>query len=102
MKATLVRLFMGMKIAITIELPELEKKLKTWRDAKGWSLNDLSRQITLEGKRMTSQNIQRIETGETKAVPYETLQTICNALGVDLMPQIAEAIQTQIIQGRSR
>jgi DNA-binding Xre family transcriptional regulator len=91
-----------MKIAITIELPELEKELKTWRDAKGWSLNDLSRQITLEGKRMTSQNIQRIEVGDTKVVPYETLQTICDALGLDLMPQIAEAIKTQILQGRSR
>src|SRR6478672_546483 len=99
MKAELAAL--PMKIAITIEVPELEKEIKTWRDAKGWSLNDLSRQITLEGKRMTSQNIQRIETSETKVVPYETLKTICDAMGLDLMPQIAEAIQTQILQGRS-
>jgi len=98
MKAELVVL--PMKIAITIELPEMEKELKTWRDTKGWSLNDLSRQITLEGKRMTSQNIQRIETSETKVVPYETLKIICDAMGLDLMPQIVEAIQTQILQGR--
>ena len=91
-----------MKIAITIDLPDLEKELKTWRDAKGLSLNDLSRQITLGGKNMTSQNIQRIETSGIKVVPYETLKTICDAMGLNLMPQIAEALQAQILQERSQ
>lgn len=91
-----------MKIAITIELPELEKDLKAWRDGKGWSLNELSGQITLKGKRMTGQNIQKIETGETKVVPYETLKIICAALGLDLTPQITEALTKQIILAGDR
>jgi transcriptional regulator with XRE-family HTH domain len=100
MITALLTLFM--KIAITIDLPELEKELKTWRDAKGLSLNDLSRQITLGGKSITSQHIQRIETSGIKVVPYETLKTICDAMGLDLMPQIAAALQAQILQGRSQ
>ena len=65
-----------MKITMEIEAGQLHIRLKKLRKARGMSQNELARQVD-----MTVQNIQKIEQGRTKSIPYESLDAICKALG---------------------
>ncbi len=85
-----------MKVSITIDIPNLEEMLRDARNSLDLSQNDLAHQIRLLGTRITAQNIQKIESGETKALPYETLQNLCEGLGLDLDQELREACQAQV------
>jgi transcriptional regulator with XRE-family HTH domain len=85
-----------MKISITVDIPDLEDILRDARNSLKLSQNDLAHQIRLLGMKTTAQNIQKIESGETKTLPYETLQKLCEGLGLDLDEHLREACQAQV------
>jgi len=85
-----------MKVSFTVDVPDLEDILRDARNSLDLSQNDLAHQIRLLGMKITAQNIQKIESGETKALPYETLQMLCQGLGVDLEQRLREACQAQV------
>lgn len=85
-----------MKVSFTIDVPELEDILRDARNSLDLSQNDLAHQIRLLGMKITPQNIQKIESGETKALPYETLEMLCQGLKLDLEKRLREACQAQV------
>ncbi len=85
-----------MKVSITIDIPNLEEVLRGARNKLDMSQNDLAHRVHSQGMRITAQNIQRVESGETKTLPYETLQKICDGLGLDLDKELREACQVQL------
>ena len=57
---------------IRVALKELRKK-------KGLSQNGLAQALG-----MTLQNVQRIEYGQAKSIPFETLDDLCDILDCDI------------------
>lgn len=85
-----------MKVSITVDILNLEEILRDARNSLDLSQNDLAHQIRSLGMRITAQNIQKIESGETKTLPYETLQKLCEGLGLDLNQRLREASLAQV------
>ncbi len=65
----------SMKVLMEVDAGKLNIRIKNLREARRMSQNDLARAAD-----MTVQNLQKIEQGYTKAIPYETLDAICKAL----------------------
>ena len=86
----------SMKISITIDLPELEELIREARTKREWSQNGLAFEMRSLGIKITAQNIHRIESGETKVLPYETLEQLCQGLGLDLRTKLREACLSQV------
>ena len=57
----------------------VELKLKTIREAKKISQNELSRMTG-----MSPQNIQKLEQGRSKGIQFDTLERLCLALEVGI------------------
>lgn len=86
----------SMRVSITIDLPALEEILKEARMSHEWSQNELAFQMRSLGIKITAQNIQKIEAGETKILPYETLEQLCQGLGIDLSSKLREQCLSQV------
>jgi transcriptional regulator with XRE-family HTH domain len=82
-----------MRVSFTIEVDGIEEILRDSRTSRNISLNDL---IHLMSIRMTPQHIQKIESGGAKTVPYETLNAVCEGLGINVDSRLKEACQAQI------
>lgn len=65
----------SMKVLMEVNAGKLNIRIKNLREARRMSQNELAR-----AAEMTVQNLQKIEQGYTKAIPYETLDAICKAL----------------------
>ncbi len=65
----------SMKVVMEVEAGKLHDRIKKLREERGLSQNDLARAAD-----MTVQNIQKIEQGYAKSIPYETLDAIAKAL----------------------
>lgn len=65
----------SMSVLMEVDAGNLYARIQNLRKARGMSQNELARATD-----MTVQNIQKIEQGYTKSIPYETLDAICNAL----------------------
>jgi transcriptional regulator with XRE-family HTH domain len=85
-----------MKISITIDVPNLEEVIKAERGKKEMSQNGLAFKMISQGTKITAQNIHRIESGETKILPYETLAQLCQGLGIDLTKELKAACLSQV------
>ena len=68
---------MKVRKVIDKEVPNLGTRIKIAREADKRPLTELCAQIP-----MTTMNWYRIESGETKALPFETLKRIEEVLGV--------------------
>ena len=65
----------SMKVLMEVDAGKLNIRIKNLRETRRMSQNELARAAD-----MTVQNLQKIEQGYTKAIPYETLDAICKAL----------------------
>ncbi len=74
----MVQLLMKVRKIIDIEVPDLGDRIKEARENDKRSLAEICRELD-----MTPMNFYRIERGETKALPVETLRAIERVLGVD-------------------
>jgi transcriptional regulator with XRE-family HTH domain len=86
----------SMRVSITVDVPTLEEILKEARMEHNWSQNELAFQMRALGIKITGQNIQKIEAGDTKVLPYETLEKLCQGLGIDLNSRLREHCLAQI------
>ena len=71
-----------------VEVPGLEGQIKAARKADKRSLLEICRQLKESGQSMTPANWYKIESGETKTLPLETLRKIEEVLGVDFGVEI--------------
>lgn len=65
----------SMFVLMPVDVGSLHQRIQRVRKDAGLSQNDLARKAG-----MTVQNLQKIEQGYTKHLPYETLEAICGAL----------------------
>lgn len=65
----------SMKVVMELDAGKLHLRIRELREERKLSQNDLARKAD-----MTVQNIQKIEQGYAKSIPYETLDAICKAL----------------------
>lgn len=84
----------SMNVAIEVDAGKLWERIQATRQARGMSQNELARAAD-----MTVQNLQKIEQGYTKSIPYETLDAICKALGVStkkMMKKSEDEVEAEV------
>ncbi len=86
----------SMSVLMEVEAGKLHDRIKKVRETRRLSQNDLARAVE-----MTVQNIQKIEQGYTKAIPYETLEAICKALDYPI-EKMMKPLPEEVPKGKSK
>lgn len=76
-----------MLVTLSVEVPQLGKRIKQAREASGLSPTEVA---AMAG--MSTANLYRIESEDTKSVPRETLQRLGAALSVDFDSDVKAAM----------
>lgn len=77
----------SMLVTLSVEIQELGKRIKQARVASGLSPTEVA---AMAG--MSTANLYRIESEDTKSIPRETLQRLAAALKVDFDSDVKTAM----------
>lgn len=79
-----------MKVVIEVELPGLSNDLRQARLKTGLTPTRIASNAD-----MTTANLYRIEGGEHKRIPLDTLIRLSSALGVDVSDRVRDSVLAQ-------
>jgi len=78
-----------MQVTLSIDVPQLGSRIKAAREKSGYSPTKVAALAD-----MSVANLYRIESEDTKSIPWDTLKRLGTALGEDFDAEVKAALKT--------